>query len=110
MWDVNTTIKARETFWVWIYVAGDPMIIKYLCQEYCETGLCVTVEPLDFIYKGGHESGARIGLINYPRFPATKNEIRDQADKLANWLWENLYQDSVLIMDSESTRWYSRRG
>lgn len=101
--------KEVNTYFVWIYVAGDLAEIKKICQEYCEVGLCVTVEPLDYIYTGGRESGARIGLISYPRFPSDPETIWDEAIGLSRFLRANLYQDSVLVMDNQKTVWISSR-
>lgn len=103
---MNTTDK---TYWVWIYIAGDVREIKNICHEYCEVGLCVTVEPLDFVYTGGEQSGARIGLINYPRFPSPKENIWTHAMELAGMLHSRLFQDSVLIMDADNTTWITRQ-
>ena len=41
-----------------IYMAGDLAQAKQVCREYCfEVGMCVHVEPVDFIYTGGEETG-----------------------------------------------------
>lgn len=80
------------------------------CREYCRNvGLCVTVEPTRFIYVGGEETGAVIGLINYPRFPDTQEEITDKARNLALMLLGKTYQDSVLVMTPDSTEWMTKR-
>lgn len=98
-----------ESYYVWIYIAGDADVIKHACREFCQAGLCVTVEPLDFIYTGGEESGARIGLINYPRFPSTPDDIWQKAHDLALFIRNKTFQDSVLIMDKGKTLWMSKR-
>lgn len=58
---------------VQIFMAGDISEAKKEIRSYCyEVGLCVTVTPTDFIYTGGEESGFVIGLVNYPRFPDSR--------------------------------------
>jgi len=102
-----STEKSTETYQVWIYLSGDINIIKHTCREFVMQGLCVTVEPVDFIYTGGEEKGAKIGLINYPRFPSTPAQAWDKAMKLALLLRERTFQLSVLIMDNFQTYWIS---
>lgn len=102
-------MREAPTFTAQIYMAGDMLAAKQICQEYCEIGLCVTIEPLDFIYTGGKEAGFRVGLINYPKFPATSDRIKEIAIDLANTLRNRLYQDSYSIVCSDTTIWESRR-
>ena len=51
-----------------------------------EVGLGVTVTPTYFVYTGGDEPGVIIGLVNYPRFPSDKVEIRKHGFELAKRL------------------------
>jgi hypothetical protein len=93
-----------------IFVAGDLAQAKQVCREHCfEIGLCVTVEPVTYIYTGGEEEGVRVGLINYPRFPATHEELREKARGLADVLLERLCQHSYSIVGPDDTEWVSRR-
>lgn len=39
----------------------------FLQKQTDKGGLCVTVTQTTFLYKGGMEEGAIIGIINYPR-------------------------------------------
>lgn len=99
-----------ETFWVKIYIAGPINVIEQTCRKMClDIGLCVTVEPTKFIYTGGEETGAIVGMINYPRFPKLSIDILETADKLAEQLLEDTYQHSVLIMDPDKTKWITKR-
>lgn len=60
----HTPIK---TWTASIYIAGDIATIKHVLREECmREGLCVTVEPIDYIYTGGAEAGARIGFDSIP--------------------------------------------
>lgn len=75
-----------------------------LCQDYCDkVGLCVTFTPTNFIYKGGNEAGCIVGLINYPRFPATKAKIRKTALELAGILLKAMEQQRVSVVFSDRT-------
>ena len=70
-----------ETYWAQIYVGlknlatgieADISAIETECQIICNrVGLCVTVTPTKYIYTGGCENGAIVGLINYPIFPGS---------------------------------------
>jgi hypothetical protein len=93
-----------------ICIAGDLATAKQVCREYCfSEGLCVTVEPVDYIYTGGEEAGVRVGLINYPRFPTEEAKLRFHAWKLAQILMERLCQHSYSLVGPDQTEWFSRR-
>lgn len=93
-----------------IFIAGDHERAKQVCREYCfATGLCVTVEPVAYVYTGGEEAGIRVGLINYPRFPTTHDELRKTAHALATQLLHGLCQHSYSIVGPDETEWFSRR-
>ena len=99
-----------ETIQISIYIAGDINCIRDSCREYCfREGLCVSVVMNEYIYTGGSESGAVIGLVNYPRFPTSLESLRIHADKLASQLLNDCCQDSVLIVDPVKTLWVTRR-
>ena len=93
-----------------IFIAGNPEQARQVCRQVCfDVGLCVTVEPLSFIYTGGEEAGVRVGLINYPRFPTTQDQLRDCARSLASALMLGMHQHSYSIVGPEETEWVSRR-
>ena len=78
--------------------------VERIAQNYCnEVGLCVTLTDTQFIYKDGREPGVAIGLINYPRFPATKPKIRRQALYLAEKFKEIFKQNRICIVLSDRT-------
>jgi hypothetical protein len=92
-----------------IYIAGDLAQAKQVCREHCfAVGLCVTVEPVSYIYTGGEEDGVRVGLINYPRFPDSRAAIHAKAKELADKLMERLCQHSYSIVGPEETEWFTR--
>lgn len=93
-----------------IFIAGDLANAKQVCREFCfAKGLCVTVEPVAYIYTGGEEAGVRVGLINYPRFPSTAEAIRQTAHDLADALMSRLCQHSYSLVGPDVTAFYSRR-
>lgn len=104
------TTKIEPTFWAKIYLAGDVSVIKQECRKYCfEVGLCVTITPTNYIYTGGEESGVEIGLINYPRFPSTKDVLLSKAKELGERLMLACHQWSFLVMTPDETIFSTRR-
>ena len=108
--DNNFDSKSEPTYWAWIYIAGDLATIKSVCRKFTLTGLCVTIEPIDFIYTGGSEEGARVGLINYPRFHNDEDSIFEKAEELGKLLAIENCQLSFSIVDSNKTVYFSRGG
>lgn len=103
-------MKQEKTYWAKIYLSGSIELIKNACREYClQVGLCVTVTPTLFIYTGGEEYGVEIGLINYPRFPDTKEGILKKAIELAEKCRDASFQWSYLVMTPEGIIWDSKR-
>jgi len=104
-------MSTAPTIRIDILIAGDISQAKQVCREFCfEQGLCVTIESVSYIYTGGEESGVRVGLINYPRFPSDLGTITDTAKRLAHELMVRLCQHSYSIVGPEETQWFSRRG
>jgi hypothetical protein len=102
--------KTADTCWVKIYTSGPLDVIKQVCRKECmEQGLCVTVEPTTYIYTGGEEQGAVIGLVNYPRFPCTEVALEKRARKLAMEILIATHQHSIMVMTNKRTSWFSRR-
>jgi hypothetical protein len=98
------------THWAEIFIAGDLDSARRVCRRYCyNVGLCVTIEPVDYVYTGGAESGVRVGLINYPRFPVTREALLETAKTLALLLMDDLHQHSFTIVTPTETFWASRR-
>lgn len=64
--------KSAPTWTATIFIAGQISEIEDEIRYFVLRGLCVTLEPCKYIFKGGSEDGAKIGLINYPRFPPRK--------------------------------------
>jgi len=103
-------VSAAPTYYARIYVGGDLANIKQVCREYCMGhGLCVTVDPTTFIYTAGEETGAVVGLINYPRFHFTLEKILEHAQTLAGALMVACCQRSCSIQTPDQTYYQSRR-
>ena len=104
------TTRTVETFTAQIYMAGEIDTARAVLRSYVNViGLCVTLEPVEFIYTGGLETGIRVGLINYPKYPKVPLDIRAQALDLARWLREQLCQHSFSVVMSDETVWDSLR-
>lgn len=113
-------MKVAPTIEVKIYIGGDYEEACRIANKYCtQKGLCVTVTPTEYVYKHGRESGVIIGLMNYPRFPSTEQELFDHAMRLASGitgfgtgaenLIQGLCQGSFSIVTRDETYWYSIR-
>lgn len=92
-----------------VFIAGELSQARAALREFCEEGLCVTVEPTTFVYTRGAEEGVRVGLVNYPRFPTTTKKLENTAVRLAQFLLERLFQDSALVVGPVETTWLTRR-
>jgi len=72
--------------------------VRKICDKWVnEIGDCVTITPTEYRYVKGHEPGAVIGYIQYPRFPRTRKEIRRRALTLADRLMKGLHQYRVTV-------------
>ncbi len=92
------------TYTATIFIAGDYAQAKARCQRYVmDVGLCITVEPVEYVYTGGCEAGVRVGLINYARFPAEPADIFARALGLARVLRVELAQHSFSVVATDKT-------
>ena len=106
-------MKSVETFKAEIYIGfREQYSNKYhayeevieICKEYVnEVGLCVSIEKIDFVYTDGGEPGAKVTLINYPRFETTPANISLTAGKLGHILMEKFKQFRVSIVTTDKT-------
>lgn len=98
------------TYWAKIYIAGPIEQAKQIIRRECmKKGLCVTIETTLFIYTGGEEYGYVVGLINYPRFPASYEDIAERARDLMQKLLDETFQHSALLMLPNATEWITKR-
>lgn len=95
---------------IYIYLAGDFNTLRRAALDFCsKNGFCVTVTPTEYVYKYGFESGAIVGVINYPRFPEEQDELERIAQMLAEEMALSASQGSYTIQTPNETRFYSRR-
>jgi len=108
----SNQIVATEcpTYQIDIFIAGSRAAAIEACREFCLEGLCVSIAEADYVYTGGMESGVRVGLINYPRFPTDEATLGDTADRLARFLIDRLHQSSCTVVGPDVTKFLSRRG
>ncbi|WP_171232182.1 hypothetical protein [Ruegeria sp. HKCCA4812] len=93
-----------------IWIGGNYDDAVRTVREFCQEGACFAVQPADFVYTGGMESGVCVTLINYPRFPKEAAELEVFAGRLADLLKARLFQDSYSIEGPERTVWVTTRG
>lgn len=104
------SIKSVSDIEYRIFIAGNVDIIRQACRKFCSNvGLCVTVTPTHYIYKGGEEDGVIIGLINYARFPKGANELLETSQKLAEFVRVEACQESYTILGEGFSHWVSYR-
>jgi hypothetical protein len=102
--------RVEPSFSVTVYVAGDLHTARESLRRQCmEKGLCVTVTPTTFVYTAGAEEGVAVGLVNYPRFPHTPDEIKVRALAVAERLMADLCQWSALVVTPVETIWLTTR-
>lgn len=95
---------------VTLYLAGPiDVATQWLRGEARRAGLCVTIEPTLFVYTGGEETGYRVGLLNYPRFPSSAADLIARATLILRGLIEATHQDSGLLVGPDVTTWITRR-
>lgn len=104
------TVLTEKTYWVKLYLSGPIEAAKQLLRAEClREGLCVTIEPTQYIYSGGEEAGYVVGLVNYPRFPAQPEAINARAREIMEMLLRGTFQTSALMMTPDESTWISSR-
>jgi len=106
---VNTKIKKCDYSFADVYIAGSREMARFYCSDFCLTGFCVNIVDADFAYTGGFESGVKIGIINYARFPSNQKDLTSKAIKLANFLIVKLHQSSASVVSPCGSYFISRR-
>jgi hypothetical protein len=92
-----------------VWIAGDAADARRACREFTLRGLCVAIQPVDYIFTMGAESGVCVTLINYPRFPASAGDVEAKAIELGHHLCEALHQGSFSVEGPGQTHWFSHR-
>lgn len=99
-----------DTYVITLYLSGPIEVAKQALRSECmRQGLCITIEPTTFIYTGGEETGYRVGLLNYPRFPSEPFDLEARATFIALMLLEATHQHSALIVTPSLTYWFTKR-
>lgn len=89
-------MNKTNTFRIWI--AGDYDEARKIIRRHCfDVGDCFSVLRTDFIYSGGEETGVCVTRINYGRFPADYEEIKQRVNDLAKKLCAGLCQKSYTV-------------
>lgn len=92
-----------------IFIAGDLHTARHAIRKFCLEGLCVSITATDFAYTCGLESGVKVGLVNYPRFPNIPEKIQATAERLAMFLMNELVQSSALVITPDNSVWLTTR-
>lgn len=100
---------SEPTYSIDIFIAGNRASATEALREFCLRGECVSITEADFAYTGGLESGVRVGLINYPRFPRDAGQLHTRALEIAKFLIERLHQQSCTVVGPDHTVFLSRR-
>ena len=104
------TRKEITSYPLSIFIGGDADRAQIECENYCDdVGFCVTVTPTRYVYTRGGEDGVIVGLINYPRFPMTRDLLWRHAEALGDRLRAALDQQSFTIQAPDKTVWFSHR-
>lgn len=102
--------ESVSTMVIKLYLSGPIDIAKQVIRaETLRAGLCVTIEPTNYIYTGGEESGYVVGLLNYPRFPCAPGELEARARDLMLKLLTETHQHSALMVTPEHSEWVTFR-
>jgi len=110
MADIKIKAMNDATCVITLYLSGPIEDAKrWLRSECLREGLCVTIEPTQFIYTGGEEAGYRVGLLNYPRFPTTSEALQARAEFIALGLLDATSQHSALMVTPDVTYWFTKR-
>lgn len=106
----NWKQTSLQGWWAHIYIGGDLKTTEMVCREACfPKGLCVTVEPVKYIFAGGTEDGVRVGLIQYPPFEEEEVSLWEKAENLGKKIAEANFQWSFTLVTPEMNTFYSRR-
>lgn len=102
--------ETAETYVIRLYLSGPIEVAKQALRAEClAAGLCVTIDPTHFIYTGGEEAGFVVGLLNYPRFPKTPEQLTRRARDVMYLLLEATHQHSALMVTPDTSEWITKR-
>lgn len=91
-------IQECSSFRARIYIAGPMDVAEQVIREFVMQGACLNIHPNKYIYTGGEEIGYTVEFINYPRFPASEEQILESCMNLADKLLDKTFQKSYTIV------------
>lgn len=77
--------------------------VQAIVDEIVNEGYCLSITKTEFRYLNGFEPGIIIGLIKYPRFPKTNEEILEKAIEIAKIFKEKFQQERITITAPDKT-------
>lgn len=80
-----------------IYVAGDFERASSILQDYALDGACFSLSRTRYVYTGGFEEGVIVGLINYPPYACSRDDLFYKALDVAELLIKGLAQGSASV-------------
>jgi hypothetical protein len=98
-----------KTYSVDVYLSGRYEKIKDVLSLYTLKGLCISIEKVDYIYTHGIESGAKVQLINYPRFPTSEDDLLQEAIDMGKEVLSQTGQGSFTVVSPDTTHFFSVR-
>ena len=102
--------KQAPSYHISIYCTGEKVALYAAIQSVCDSiGLCVSIFPCDYLFTGGMESGYEIRLINYPRFPSTKEAIKAKAMQVVEAIFTVNPKGSLTMVDPWDSVYMSER-
>lgn len=102
--------ETADTYIIRLYLSGPIEVAKQTLRAECMlAGLCVTIEPTHYIYTGGEEAGYVVGLLNYPRFPSTADDLKRRASAVMLRLLDDTHQHSALMVAPDTSEWITKR-
>lgn len=102
--------QTAPTYQIRLFLSGPIEVAKQALRAEClREGLCVTIEPTTFIYTGGEEAGYVVGLLNYPRFPSSVEQLDRRARHVMYALLDATHQHSALMVTPTTSEWITKR-
>lgn len=101
-----TFVGKVDTFYATIHMAGDIDHARQIIRIFVLEGACVQLQPCEYIYTGGLESGFTARILSYARFPKSDGDILNQAFRLAETLCRRLGQVSFSIETPHKCAYY----
>lgn len=99
---------AVDSFTLVVWIGGDFNEARRAAREYCDRGACLAIEPVSYVYTWGEETGVKVTVLNYARFPTTPEEQWEKAHDVALFLALRLHQKSYSVEGPDRTEYWER--